>query len=505
MDHRVPGMLTALIARCPYFGGTLKSYDDSAARAMSGVRDVVSVPAGVAVIADGYWQAYKAREALKLEWDAGPGTALDTERLRQEYTMLAQHKGMVAEAEGDADSVLDRADRRLDATYEVPFEAHAPMEPLSCLVTLRGDGGADLVTGTQMLGADLPAVANRLGVAPAKVSIQNTYLGGGFGRRANPASDFLIEAVDVAKAAQHLGKPIKTMWSREDDIRGGWYRPMYINAMSAAIEGDRIAAWRHRIVGQSVAEGTAFEAFMIRNGLDALSVEGAAELPYEIEHRAVELHTTSLPVPIQWWRSVGHSNTAFAKESFLDELAEAMNRDPWELRRELLADHPRLRRVLDHVAEKAGWTRPARPGIGRGISVHESFLGFAAHVVEASIENGKPKLHRVVCSIDCGPVVNPDQVVAQMQGSAIFALSATLEGEITFEKGLVKQSNFHDFKVLRMHETPPIEVHIVDSTDAMGGIGEVGVPGIPSAVCSALRAAGGRRIRRLPIHDQLAS
>lgn len=243
---------------------------------------------------------------------------------------------------------------------------------------------------------------------------------------------------------------------------------------------------------------------MVHDGVDETSIEGAWHLPYAIPNQRVELSTMSLPVPVQWWRSVGHSNTAFAKEGFLDECADALGRDPYELRRELLKDQPRLLRVLDHVANAAKWSEKPGKGIGRGIAVHESFEGFAAHVVEASVENGKPKIHRIVCAIDCGPVVNPDQVEAQMQGAAIYALSAVLDGHITFTDGLVDQSNFHDFAVVRMHEAPAIEVHIVDSKDKMGGVGEVGVPGIASAVCSALAAACGRRVRRLPIGDQLA-
>lgn len=503
LDVTLPGMLTAMVERCPYPGGSLRAYDAGAARGMPGVRKIVTVPSGVAVIADGYWNAYKARKALKVDWDKGRGVVMDSRRLRNEFRSIAEQPGIEADAKGDAEAALANAETRLDAIYEVPYQAHAPMEPLSCMVELQSDGGAILHTGSQMLGADVPAVAARLGVAPDRVSLKNNYLGGGFGRRANPASDFILEAVEVAIAARDLGAPIKTIWSREDDIRGEWYRPMYANKMSAAIEDGRLVGWRHRIVGQSIAAGTAFEPLMIRNGVDGLSIEGAAHQPYAIPNSRVELHSVDLPVKVQWWRAVGHTNTAYAKEGFLDEVAESLGRDPYEYRRELLADHPRHLRVLDHVAEKAGWSNPLPAGVGRGIAVHESFLGFAANVIEASVEQGRVKIHRVVCAIDCGPVVNPDQVIAQMQSSAIFALSGSIEGEITYKDGRVEQSNFNDFKVLRMHETPPIEVHIVESDDAMGGVGEVGVPPIASALCSAIRDAGGPRIRRLPIGDQL--
>ena len=504
LDRRFPGSLTAVVARCPYFGGRVRSYNARAARQVAGVRAVVEVPAGIAVVADGYWAATKGREALEIDWDPGAGGGMDSARLRQDYLAKSREKGMVAHAKGGVEVLIGRTERTVEATYEVPFQAHAPMEPLSTSVRLRKDGGADIITGSQMLGADQAAAAAKLGVDPSLVNIENAYLGGAFGRRANPASDFVVEAVDVALAARALDAPIQTVWSREDDLRGGWYRPYFVNAMSAAIQGQEILAWRHRVVGQSVADGTPFAPMMIQDGVDTLSIEGAAHLPYAVANEQTELHTTSLPIPIQWWRSVGHSNTAFAKESFLDECAETMGSDAYELRRTLLDKHPRLRRVLDLAAEKAGWNEPAPRGVGRGISVHESFKGFAAHVVEASVEDGKPKIHRIVCAIDCGPVVNPDQVEAQMQGAAIFALSATLGAQITFTDGRVDQSNFHDFEIPRMHEAPRIEVHIVDSQDPMGGIGEVGVPGIPSAVCTALFHASGRRIRRLPVGDQLA-
>ena len=503
LDQRVPGMLTAMVARCPYFGGRLKSFDASRAMKLPGIKAVVQVPSGVAVVADGFWQAFKARHALEIDWDPGAGGSMESEDLRALYVAKSKTKGVTARQDGDAESALAKAEDVVEAIYEVPFQAHAPMEPLNCLVTLEADGGASIVTGSQMLGADHPAVVRRLGVDPSLVKIRNSFLGGGFGRRANPKSDWVIEAVEVALAARSLGKPIKTVWTREDDIKGGWYRPMFINSIRAALKGGKITAWQQRIVGQSIAKGTPFEAALIKDGVDDASVEGASDLPFAIPNVAVELHTISLPVPVQWWRSVGHSHTAFAVQSFLDECATALGRDPYDLRREVLAGHPRLLRALDLVAEKAGWSTPPPRGIGRGIAVHESFKGFAAHVVEASVEDGKPHIHRVVVAIDCGPVVNPDQVISQMEGAAIFALSATLSSKVTFADGLVEQGNFDDFQIMRMSEAPAIEVHIVPSEDAMGGIGEVGVPGIAPATCSALFEATGRRIRRLPIGDQL--
>ncbi len=504
LDQRVPDMLTAMVVRCPFFGGTLKRYDVSRAEAFPGVKAVVRVPTGIAVVAEGYWPAFRARELVEAEWDAGAGGSLDTGELRKLYHEKAKQPGMVARNDGDAIQALSNAELTVEATYELPFQAHAPMEPLSCMVILKEDGGAKIITGSQMLGADHPAVAARLGVDPSRVEFQNSLLGGGFGRRANPQSDFTIEAVEVALAAKSLGRPIKTVWNREDDLHGGWYRPMYLNAIKAGIDNGKIVAWHHRVVGQSIAKGTPFEPLMVQDGVDQLSVEGVADMPHGIPNLTVELHTISLPVPVLWWRSVGHSHTAFAKESFLDECAHAMGKDPYQVRRELLQGHPRLLRVLDLAADKAGWSKAPAPGVGRGISVHESFKGFAAHVVEASVENGRPRVHRVVVAIDCGLVVNPDQVVSQMEGAANFALSATLGSKISFSQGRVEQSNFHDFSIVRMNEAPDIEVHIVASDDEMGGIGEVGVPGVASATCSALFEASGRRIRRLPVEDQLA-
>lgn len=503
LDQRRDGMLVAMVERSPFFGGRLRRVDTRAAERVPGVRAVVEVPSGVAVVADGFWAARKGREALECTWDEGDSGVLDSDALRADYVARSGRPGLVARSDGDVERAMAAAEQRIESVYEVPFQAHAPMEPLSCMVSLRDDGGADIVTGSQMLGGDHPAVAGRLGVDPSLVSFTNSYLGGGFGRRANPASDFTLEALEVALAARDLGAPIKTVWTREDDLRGGWYRPLFVNRIEVGLAGGRIVAWRHRIVGQSIAAGTAFEPMMVVEGVDGTSVEGAADMPHGIPNLQVELHTTTLPVPVQWWRSVGHSNTAFAKEAMIDECAEALGRDAYELRRELLDGHPRLQRVLDVAAGKANWGAPLPPGVGRGISVHESFQGFAAHVVEASIEDGRPKVHRVVCAIDCGLVVNPDQVVSQMEGATNFALSSALTHGITFRDGRVEQSNFHDFPLVRMHQAPRVEVHVVRSEDPMGGIGEVGVPPVASAAIAALRDAGGPRIRRLPVAGQL--
>lgn len=504
LDQKVPGMLVAMIERPPTFGGHAVSIDDRAARRVEGVVRVVKVPAGVAVIARGFWAAKKGREALEVRWADGPGAQVDTADMRRDFTRIAAHPGVVVRDDGDADGAFEGAESTLDAVYEVPYMAHAPMEPLSCMVELKADGGAHITTGSQFLGIDHPAAAATLGVDQDKVTFQNSLMGGGFGRRANPAADFTVEAIQVAQAARDLDAPIKTVWTREDDLRGGWYRPMWINRVRAAFKGGELVGWHHRIVGQSIAAGTAFEGAMVQNGVDTTSVEGAADMPHGVPNLRVELSTVKNAVPVQWWRSVGHSNTAFAKECFIDECAERVGKDGYRMRRDLLQGHDRLLGVLDRVAEASDWDGPLPDGVGRGISVHESFKGFAAHVVEASVENGRPRVHRVVCAIDCGLVVNPDQVISQMQGAAIFALSSTIDAEITLTKGRVDQSNFHDFPIMRMHEAPPVEVHIVNSGGEMGGIGEVGVPPVAPALCAALHQVTGRRIRRLPIAGQLA-
>lgn len=501
-DAQLPDMAIAQVVRPPSFGGKLKSAKLDQARAMPGVLWVGEVPEGVAVVAEGYWQGREARRTIEAEWELGEGGALDTAKLREEYRRLAATPGTVARKDGDADAALAASSRQLTADYEVPFLAHAPMEPLSCMVRFTAEGGAEIYTGSQFLGPDTMTAAGVLGIAPDKIEFHNHLLGGAFGRRAGPQSDFLVMALNVAKAAKALGRPIKTVWSREDDIRGGFYRPMWQNRFEAALdEGGKIVAWKNRIVGQSIIAGTPFEAVMVKDGIDATSVEGSSTLPYAIPNLQVELHTVKSPIPTLWWRSVGHSNTGYATEAFFDEVARLAGRDPYRFRRSLLQQHKRHLRVLDLAAEKSGWDTPKKPGVGRGIAVHESFKSFVAHVAEVSLDaEGKPRVDRVVCAIDCGPIVNPDIVRAQMEGAVCFALSAVLYGEIRIEDGRVKNSNFHDYPLLRIHETPKIEVHLVDSTDEMGGVGEPGVPTVAAAVANAILDLTGKPLRRLPIH-----
>jgi len=503
IDVKRPDMLVAVVARAPVFGAKVKSFDAGKAKALPGVVDVVQVPSGIAVLGKHFWAAKKGRDALVVDWDLGAGAALSTKAMREEYRKLAGTPGAVAKTAGDADAALKAAGKTIDADYEVPFLAHAPMEPLNCTVEFHPDklasDGCDIYTGTQFQTPDQAAAAGILGIKPEQVRIHTTFLGGGFGRRANPHSDFVTEAVHVAKAS---GKTVKVVWTREDDIHGGYYRPMWLSRMRAALGKDgKPVAWKNTIVGQSIIAGTPFAAMMIKDGVDVTSVEGAADAPYldAIAAHRVELHSPTSPITVLWWRSVGHSNTGFVVESFIDELAHAANKDPLEYRRMLLPPASRERRALDLAAEKFGWGNKLAKGHAAGIAVHQSFGSYVAQVAEVSVVDKSIKVHRVVCAIDCGPVVNPLTVEAQMQSGIVYGLSAALRGEITFKDGRVEQSNFHDYPALRMSEMPVVEVHIVPSTDKMGGCGEPGTPLIAPAVANAVFAATGKRLRKLPL------
>jgi len=502
IDVKRPNMAVALVARAPVFGARLKTFDAAKAKAVPGVLDVVRVPSGVAVLGAHFWAAKQGRNALVLEWDEGAFANASTAALREEYRTLAATPGLPAKVAGDAAAALKNAPNAIEAEYEVPFLAHAPMEPLNCTVEYDparvAKDGCDIWTGTQFQTVDQATVAKLLGLRPEQVRIHTTFLGGGFGRRATPTSDFVVEAVEVARAAK---RTVKVVWTREDDIHGGYYRPMWVSRLRAALgEDGRPAAWSHTIVGQSIIAGTPFAAAMLKDGIDGTSVEGAADAPYlaAIPAHRVDLHSPTSPIPVLWWRSVGHSHTAFVVESFVDELAHAARQDPLAYRRALLPKDSRERRALDLAAEKFGWGKPLPPGRAAGLAVHQSFGSYVAQIAEVSIEDGKPRVHRVVCAIDCGPVVNPLTVEAQMQSGIVFGLSAALHGELTLKNGRVEQSNFHDYPALRLPEAPRMEVHIVPSTDKMGGCGEPGTPPIAPAVGNALFALTGKRLRSLP-------
>jgi isoquinoline 1-oxidoreductase beta subunit len=491
LDVQLPGMLIATVARAPVFGGKVKSFKADAAQKVPGVKKVLQVPSGVAVLATNSWAAQKGRDALEVEWDLGPGASLDSTKLIADYRELAKKPGLQAAKNGDADAVLRESTRKLEAQFEFPYLAHAPMEPLNATVRI-GKGSCEIWSGTQFQGMDQMVTSKLLGIPPEKVSIHTTFLGGGFGRRAVPGSPDIAEAVLVAKAA---GVPVKTMQTREDDIHGGWYRPMFLHRLEAAVDDKgKPSAWRHTIVGQSIG-------FAKPGEVDGLAVEGSANSPYltSIPAHLVTIHAPSPGVPVLWWRSVGGTHSAFAVESFLDELAHAAKLDPVEYRRALLKDHPRHLRVLEAAADKAGWGKPAPAGVARGVAVHESFGSFVAQVAEVSVDGAKLKVHKVTCAIDCGTAVNPDGIVAQVQGGIVYALSAALYGEITLKDGRVQEGNFDDYKVVRMPDAPRTEVVIVASGDKMGGVGEPPVPPLAPAVANAIFAATGKRLRNLPL------
>ncbi len=498
IDVEIPGMLIALVARPPVFGAKVVSFKADKVLALPGVKKVVQVPTGIAVAACDFWSAQKARQALEIEWDEGADDGPSTDKMRQQFRELAQQSGRVATKKGNVGQSMQEASQLVSAEYEVPYLAHAAMEPLNCLVDLRPDS-CEIWTGTQAQTWDREAAAKVSGLPLDQVQLHTTLLGGGFGRRGNPSSDFVTEAVQVAKALD-LGQPVKLIWTREDDMQGGWYRPMWYDRIRGGLDAEgNITGWQHTIVGQSIMAGTPFEA-MIENGIDETSVEGAADLPYAIPNLLVDLHSPKVNVPVQWWRSVGHSHTAFVVESFMDELAHAAGRDPLELRLRMLADHPRHRAVLELAAGKAGWGDPLPSGRGRGLAVHSSFNSYVAQVAEVSINSeGKVRVHKVVCAVDCGRVTNPDTVMAQMEGGIVFGLTATLHSAITLKNGRVQESNFKDYKMLTMQDMPKVEVHIVPSDLPPTGVGEPGVPPIAPAVANAIFALTGKRLRRLPI------
>jgi isoquinoline 1-oxidoreductase beta subunit len=522
IDVQFEGLLTALVARPPVFGGTVKSLDAAKAKAVPGVRMVVRVPTGVAVVADHFWAAKLGRDALQIEWNLGPNESLDSTRLREGFRQLAGFKGaaappaaetreapawfrtlvggksLSAAQAGNVEGALSKATTTIDAEYAVPYLAHATMEPVNCTVRISRNK-CEIWTGTQFQTVDQQVAARITGLKPEQVEIHTTFLGGGFGRRATPTSDFVSEAVQVAKAAK---APVKTVYTREDDMHGGYYRPAYVHHARIGLGSDGMpTVWHHVMVGQSILAGTPFEPMMVKNGIDATSVEGVADSAYlkSVPNHRVDLHSPKLGIPVLWWRSVGHSHTGFVMESLIDELAKAASKDPVEYRRALLKGHSRHLGVLNLAAEKAKWGTPAPKDRARGIAVHESFGSYVAQVAEVSVEKNAIRVHRVVCAIDCGVAVNPEAVRAQMESGISFGLGAALYSELTFKDGKVQQSNFHDYRVLRLDEMPVVEVHIVQSTDKMGGVGEPGVPPIAPAVANAVAALTGQRLRELPL------
>jgi isoquinoline 1-oxidoreductase subunit beta len=505
IDVRLPGMLTAVVAHPPVFGAKLKTVDDSAAKAVRGVMAVLRVPTdrggeGVAVIADGYWPARQGRDALKVEWDSSGVERVDTTQLLAKYRELARQPGL---KKFDADvSNLSSAPHKITAEFAFPYLAHAPMEPLNCTVAFDGQK-AELWMGTQMPGFDAASAAKALGVAPTAVQVNTQMAGGGFGRRAISTSDYVVEACEVAKEARAggLSAPVRTLWSREDDIKGGYYRPMHVHRAEIGFDDKgNILAWDHVIVGQSILKGSPFEEYMVKDGIDNTAIEGMKE-PYDIPMR-LSVHHPQVNVPVLWWRSVGSTHTAYAMETLLDEVARASKQDPVAMRLKLMGDkHPRHAAALKLAVEKSGYgKRKLAGGHAWGVALHESFNTVVAYVAEASVEKGVPKLHAVTAGVHCNLAVNPLSVETQIQGAALMGLSTCLPGNaITLKDGVVEQNNFGEYQVARMPNMPRIAVHIVPSADPPTGIGEPGLPPLAPAFANAIaRVTGKTAPRALP-------
>ncbi|MDZ7632211.1 MAG: xanthine dehydrogenase family protein molybdopterin-binding subunit [Gemmatimonadaceae bacterium] len=493
-DVKLPGMLTAVVAHPPKFGATVKSFDATKAKAIAGVTDVVQIPNGVAVLAEHFWAAKLGRDAVTVEWDESKANTLGVAEIMTQFRNAALTPGIGIRNDGDAEAAIASAAKTVEATYEFPFLAHASMEPLNCVVELKKDS-ATIWNGNQFPTVDRAAVAGVFGFRPEQVTMNTVFAGGSFGRRANPKSDYVVEAATIAKAIEGRA-PVKLVWTREDDTAAGYFRPAMLHRLRGGIDAAGTpTAWWQRVVGQSMMAGTMFES---KDGKDASSYEGASDHVYAIENVFVDAVYPKVGVPVQWWRSVGHTHTAFAVEMFIDELAKAAGKDPLEFRRTLLAKDARRLGVLNLAAEKAGWGTPLPAGRARGIAVHKSFDSYVAEVAEVSMVGGTPRVHRVTCAVDCGIVVNPDVVRAQVEGAVAFGLGAALFGQIAIDDGRVVSTNFDRYRVLRMNEMPQVDVHIVTSSEAPTGIGEPGTPPIGPAVANALLALTGTPTRTLP-------
>jgi isoquinoline 1-oxidoreductase subunit beta len=504
LDVKPAGTRVAVVAHPPVFGAKVAKFDASKAKAVRGVIAVLEIPvdcggSGVAVVADGYWPAKQARDLLAIEWDTGAVEKVDSAKQLAQFAALAKTPGTVAR-KADT-SKLAGAAKKISAVYEFPYLAHAPMEPINCTVDLQDDA-CTLWVGSQFQGIDQAAAAAVVGLKPGQVTLNTMMAGGGFGRRATPTSDFVVEAAHVAKAykaAGHTG-PVKLIWSREDDIRGGYYRPSHVHRVDIGLDaGGNIVAWDHAIVGQSIMAGTSFEPYMVKNGIDRTMVEGMGE-PYDVPLN-LTAHAVKANVPVLWWRSVGSTHTAFVMETLIDEAAHAAGQDPVAYRKKLIdAKHVRHHAALDLAVAQSGYgTKTLPQGHAHGVALHESFNTVVAYVVEASVVDGAPKLHKVTAAVHCNLPVNPMSIEAQIQGAALMGLGMTLPGaRITLKDGVVEQRNFNDYTVARMNDMPHIDVHIVPSQDAPTGIGEPGLPPLAPALANAVFRLTGKRLRKLP-------
>src|SRR6266436_4050619 len=499
IDVMLPGMMTAVVMRPPRFGAKVSSFDATKAKAVPGVIDVVQIPRGVAVVGRDMWSAKKGREALVVSWDEAGAEKRGTAALMKEYRALGRGNEAVTVAQnGDAEAALAHARKRVEGEFEFPYLAHAPMEPLTAVCSLSPDK-CEIWAGCQFQTVDQMNAAAAVGLKPEQVTISTLAAGGTFGRRATPDSDYISEAASIAKATG--GKyPLRLIWTREDDITGGRYRPLNYHRISASVGKDGSVAYRQRVVGQSILAGTPF-AGMMKNGIDPTAVGGSAAEQYELAHAHVSWSQPKVGVPVLWWRSVENTHMAFSKEVMIDELAHAVGQDPVAFRLALLGKHPRHVGALKLAAEKAGWGSPfsKEKGRGRGVAVHQSFGTVVAQVAEVTVAGDKITVDRVVCAVECGIAVTPDVIRAQMQSGIGYGLSAALRGKITLTDGRVDQTNFHQYEVLRINEMPRvIEVYVVPSTNPPSGVGEPGTPPIAPAVANAVRAATGIRLRKLP-------
>ncbi len=505
IDVKLPGMLTAMVAHPPLFGGKVKSFDATAAKAVQGVVEVVQISRGVAVVAESTWAAMKGREALTVEWDDSQAEKRGSQQVVQEYLAAADKPSeLVAANRGDAEAGLNGAAKVIEATYQFPYLAHAALEPMDAVVQKPGDV-LEIWGGHQMPDLYQAVSAQIAGVEPANVKLHVMKTGGSFGRRAVADADIIVEAVETAKA-MNWKAPVKVLWTREDDMRGGRYRPIFVHKVKVGLDqAGNIVGWRHRQVGQSIMSGTPFEA-MMKDGIDPTSVEGVNDTKYAIDNFRSEIVNAKVGVPVLWWRSVGHTHTAYVMETMIDEIARTTGKDPVEFRRALLKDHPKHLAVLNLAAEKANWGAEVPKGKARGVALHESFGTVVAEIADITLDDkGGFKVDKVVCAVDCGIAVNPDQVRAQMEGGIGFGLGSVLHEELTLTDGVVDQTNYDSYLPLRIDEMPVVETHIVPSTATPSGVGEPGVPPIGPAVANALASATGKRVRILPFAKGLSA
>jgi isoquinoline 1-oxidoreductase subunit beta len=506
IDLKLPGMLTAMVVHPPLFGAKVKSFDPVPAKAVKGVVDVVQISRGVAVVAENTWAAMKGREALTVEWDDSAAEKRGSAELFAEYLKQADQPGeAVAANRGDVDSAMAKATKTIEATYQFPYLAHAALEPMDAVAHKTGDR-LEIWGGHQMPDLYQAVAAQIAGVKPESVTLHVMKTGGGFGRRAVTDADIIVEAVETAKAIGWKA-PVKVLWTREDDMRGGRYRPLFVHKVKVGLDdAGNILAWQHRQVGQSLLIGTPFEAVAVKDGVDGSSVEGVSDTKYALENFRSEVVNAKVGVPVLWWRSVGHTHTAYVMETMIDDIARQTGKDPIELRRALLKDHPRHLATLNLAAEKAAWGKEMPQGTFRGVALHESFGTVVAEIADIRMDDqGGFKVERVVCAVDCGTAINPDQVRAQMEGGIGFGLGSVLHEELTLTKGAVDQSNYDAYLPLRIEEMPTVETYIVPSEAVPSGVGEPGVPPIGPAVANALAGATGKHVRILPFAKGLAA